>query len=276
MSFKRLSLLSLVVCVVVAALWTVSYADIGLNQWQFNVVDETGNVVTDSCTMTVTTTADAAATVYSTSNGTAIGSTITARTDGVFKFYAYSSAFNISVKNNVTGQVVTRLSQNISNHTLTIPKQMTTVDRKGYQLYGAVKTKRVTIGGVGVTGQDFAFTTAANTTEQVINCGAIVPARARVLDVTIINTDAALFSGGATTLAAELGSSSSGNEYASSATIYAAGAAVSGAAAGAPFGAISTSAGNVYVAATPGANWSTMTAGKWTVMVTYLDLDAIK
>lgn len=46
-----------------------------------------------------------------------------------------------------------------------------------------VKTVKKTIGGVGVTGCDFNFSTAANVTEQVIDLGAIIPALARVLDV---------------------------------------------------------------------------------------------
>lgn len=46
-----------------------------------------------------------------------------------------------------------------------------------------VKTKKFTIGGVGVAGCDFNFATAANTTEQVIDLGSIIPALARVLDV---------------------------------------------------------------------------------------------
>lgn len=143
-------------------------------------------------------------------------------------------------------------------------------------VFYAIKTKKITIGHIGSTGKDFKFTSAANTTEQVIDAGAIVPAFSRVIDIALITTDAAVFSGGATTLVAEIGSSSSGNQYVASATIYAADVVLSMATGTWPIAASSSSAGHVYVAATPGANWSTMTAGSWTLLVTYLDNGAIK
>jgi len=148
--------------------------------------------------------------------------------------------------------------------------------RESASVFYAVKTKVITIGHVASTGNDFKFTSAANTSEQVIDAGAIVPAFARVIDIALINTEAAAFSGGATTLVAEIGSSSSGNQYAESATIYAANVILEMATAGWPIAATSGTAGHVYVAATPGANWSTMTAGQWTLLVTYLDSGAIK
>jgi len=49
--------------------------------------------------------------------------------------------------------------------------------------FSNVKTVKLTIGGVGVAGCDKNFATAANTSEQVIDMGSIVPALARVLDV---------------------------------------------------------------------------------------------
>lgn len=134
------------------------------------------------------------------------------------------------------------------------------------------KTIKLTIGGVGVAGCDFNFASAGNTTEQVIDLGAIVPALARVVDIFTHTKEAFVFSGGATTLVAETGSTSSGNQYIASASIYAADA-ITSIATGANFiAAPSASAGHVYVAATPGANWSTNTAGKVAVYVTVLDV----
>ncbi|HBE43697.1 MAG TPA: hypothetical protein DDW27_21385 [Bacteroidales bacterium] len=49
--------------------------------------------------------------------------------------------------------------------------------------FSNVKTRKITIGGVGVSDCDFNFATADNITEQPIDLGAIVPALARVLDV---------------------------------------------------------------------------------------------
>lgn len=138
--------------------------------------------------------------------------------------------------------------------------------------YKSVQTVKKTIGGVGVAGCDFNFATAANTTEQVINLGAIVPAKARIVDVFTF-TDAVFT--GATTLVAETGTSSSGNELIGSATIYAANAITAAANAGAFIATPSASATNIYVSATPGANWSNVTAGKVSVYVTFINVTNI-
>lgn len=130
------------------------------------------------------------------------------------------------------------------------------------------KTVKKTIGGIGITA-DFNFTTAANTTEQVIDLGAIVPARARVVDIYLV-TDATFT--GASTLVADVGNSSGGAEFIASATIYAANAVLP-IAAGASFAVNpNVAATHVYVNATPGANWSNVTAGKVSVYVTYIDV----
>lgn len=135
-----------------------------------------------------------------------------------------------------------------------------------------VKTIKKTIGGVGVSGCDFNFATAENTTEQVIDLGAIIPARAKVLDV---HTQTLAQFTGATSLAAEVGSTSSGHEFLGSATIYAAGATVNPADLAHQIVAPATSAVHVYVAAVPGANWSGVTAGKVAVYITYIDVAGI-
>jgi len=128
------------------------------------------------------------------------------------------------------------------------------------------------IGGVGVAGCDFNFATAADTVEQVINLGAIIPARARILDIHTHTSAAFIFSGGGTTLAAEVGTSSSGNELIASATIYALNAITQPAVgAGFTLTAIAAAAGSVYLSAAPGANWSTNTAGQVDVYITIID-----
>lgn len=131
------------------------------------------------------------------------------------------------------------------------------------------KTVKKTIGGVGVAGCDFNFATAENTSEQVINLGAIVPALARVTDI-FIHTNTTFT--GATTLVADVGSTSGGAEYVASATIYAADAILAIAVGGACVTLPVVAAGNVYVNATPGANWNLVTAGKLTVYITYNDV----
>lgn len=135
--------------------------------------------------------------------------------------------------------------------------------------YKTVRTVKKTIGGVGVAGCDYNFTTAADMNEQVITLANIVPAKARVIDVMSF-TDTTFT--GATTLVADFGSTSGGNEYIASATVYAANA-IQAIAAGAQNIALPlAAASNLYVNATPGANWSNVTAGKMSVYVTFIDL----
>lgn len=133
--------------------------------------------------------------------------------------------------------------------------------------FSTIPTVTKIIGGVGVTGCDFNFATAANVTEQVINLGAIVPAGARILNVSTYTTE--VFTG-ATSLVAETGSASSGAQFIASATIYAANAVTATAAGGVFIAAPLSTATTIYVSATPGANWSGVTAGKMTVYVTYI------
>lgn len=150
------------------------------------------------------------------------------------------------------------------------------LDNKGNVLNsntGALLTKTVkkTIGGIGITA-DFNFVTAANITEQPIDLGAIVPARARVVDVYLV-TDAAFT--GATTLVADVGNVSGGAEFIASATIFDTNAVLALANAGACPVAPNVAASKVWVNATPGANWSLVTAGKVSVYVTYIDVTNI-
>ena len=137
--------------------------------------------------------------------------------------------------------------------------------------YKSVQTVKKTIGGIGVSA-DFNFTTAANTTEQVINLGAIVPAKARIVDVFTF-TDAVFT--GATTLVADVGTTSGGGELIGSATIYAANAITAAPNAGAFIATPSASATSIYLNATPGANWSNVTAGKVSVYVTFINVTNI-
>jgi hypothetical protein len=131
----------------------------------------------------------------------------------------------------------------------------------------SIMVVKKTIGGVGVAACDFNFATAANTTEQVIDLGEIVPAKSRILGINTFTDNQFT---GATTLVAETGTTSSGAEYIASATIYAANVFTATAAGSVFIAAPSASPLHVYVSATPGANWSNVTAGKVTVSVTYI------
>jgi len=134
--------------------------------------------------------------------------------------------------------------------------------------YKSVQTIKKTIGGIGITA-DFNFVTAENTVEQIIDLGAILPAKSRLVDI-FLYTDAVFT--GATTLVADVGTSSGGNELIGSATIYATDAIIAAANAGAFIATPSASAQHIYVNATPGANWSGVTAGKVSVYVTYINV----
>ena len=139
--------------------------------------------------------------------------------------------------------------------------------------YSAVKTVKVTIGGVGVVGCDFNFVTAANQNEQPIDLGELIPAKARVLDV-FTHTDATFT--GAVTLVADVGNATGGAQFIASATILTA-AEMLQVAVGAGFTlvAITAAASNLWLNATPGANWSLVTAGKMSVYLTYVDVTSL-
>jgi hypothetical protein len=246
----------------------------GLIAWNITIEDGTHRPITDSLTAAIylpgTSTLK---TVYSSASRAAIGTALTARLNSAFTFYCDLPAVDIRITDNTTGKV--SLFFNVTpSKTLCIPQN--TVLAEGSSLYGAIKVVKKTIGHVGDTVCDFQFVTAADQAEQPIDLGAIVPAHARVLDVSTMTTEAFVFSGGATTLVAETGNATSGAQFIGSASIYALDANTSGAAAGAPYVAVNTSASKVWLSATPGANWSTMTDGVVEVIVTYLDVDAIK
>jgi hypothetical protein len=133
---------------------------------------------------------------------------------------------------------------------------------------GAVKTVKKTIGGVGVAGCDFNFATAANQTEQSIDLGELLPAKSKLLDVLTFTDN--VFTG-AITLVAKIGTASGGEEIMESTTIYAANA-VTPSSGGIIAAVPSASAANIFLSATPGANWSLVTAGKVSVYVSYIDV----
>ena len=138
----------------------------------------------------------------------------------------------------------------------------------GSSSYLAIKTKRVTIGHVA-GGANYNWATAANTTEQVLTIADVIPAFAKLVDVQLITTEAV--TPAITTFVVEIGTSSSGNQIAASATCFAVNTIIESAVAGAPLLATSASAASLYLAGTPGANWAGMVAGHWTLLVTYID-----
>ena len=145
------------------------------------------------------------------------------------------------------------------------------------ELYAAdaarrVKTKVFTIGAVGVAGCDFNFATAANTTAQAKNLGAIIPAFGQILSV-VAKTDTTFAGTGITAFGVTMGTTSGGTEIAASADLILKDA-INQPAVGAGYTliAVSKDAKSIYIGGTPtGGNWSALTAGKLSVYVTYLD-----
>ena len=175
----------------------------------------------------------------------------------------------------IIGKCIEVIDQNDGNSTSLVYTHPSKVaksikfDSNGVYITGvAVCTIKKTIGGVGVIGCDFNFASANNTTAQNIDLGAIIPAYARVIDVVTITNSTFT---GATSLAATVGSSSGGNQYITSSTIYAATAIASSASGAALAVAPSASATHAWLGATPGSNWSNVTAGKVSVYFSYID-----
>jgi hypothetical protein len=135
--------------------------------------------------------------------------------------------------------------------------------------WGTLVTKKLTIGGVGVAGCDFNFVTAANQNEQPIDLGTVIPAKAIPLYVHLF-TDAVFT--GAITLVADVGLTTGAADFIASATIYATNAVLAPAAGSLALVPPLATAQHVWVNATPGANWSLVTAGKVSVYVTYVDV----
>ena len=183
-----------------------------------------------------------------------------------------SLSANITALDNAIG--VTPTSTNVIVAADSVNQNLSLLDTAVQALSaGTTATKVIskTVGAPGVAGCNFNFTSAANTTAQNIDLGAIVPAFSRIIDVAVICTSASVFSGGGTTLVASLGNVTGGTQFSASHTIYAVNAInADGLAMSAPV-SINSSASHVWLSgATPGANWSTMTAGVYTVYVTYV------
>ena len=144
----------------------------------------------------------------------------------------------------------------------------------GHPEQGILKTSVVTIGHVGATNTDFAFVTAANTTEQTLATDTI-PAYARILDVMIITTEAVV--GITTSFTVDIGDAAGDAEFATATDIKALNAMIGCVAAGAIVLAPITSATTIFVNGTPAnENWSLMTAGEFTLITTYLDYGALR
>jgi len=116
---------------------------------------------------------------------------------------------------------------------------------------------------------DFQFDDdAENATEQTVDLGELIPAYAEVMSVQLRCFETVT---GSTAVSIDLGTSDGGAELLGAANIDSAND-IDGTATGAgPKLEAANTAKHVWINATPGANWNTLDAGRWSVMVTYLD-----
>ncbi len=132
---------------------------------------------------------------------------------------------------------------------------------------GNLRTVAYTVGVYGVADCDYNFASAGNTTEQSIQLGAttIIPAKSYVISMSAICLDGL---NGAITGSADWGSTSGSAEYLSSANIDDTDEMALSLNANL---VISSSAHSIYFSFTPSANWNTITHGKWTIYISYID-----
>jgi len=246
----------------------------GYSGYNFAVVDGLQRPITDSLTLaTYLPGTSTAATVYADESKTSIGTALTSVQTGSFRFYSDQPKLDIRVTNNTTGKVV--LYRNVGPSGTVVMSTGTTLN-EGTSVVVAIKVVKKTVGAVGVTGTDFNFVTDPGYAAASVDLGAIIPARARVLDVSVVCTTTAA---AATTFTGTVGNASSGTQFISgTGAIKTSGDTISIAAAAAPIVAVSTSTQHVWLTGTPdsGTTWAAITTGKWTVLVTYLDVDALK
>lgn len=121
---------------------------------------------------------------------------------------------------------------------------------------------------------DYQFdNTAGNTTEQTIEIASIIPAYAEILSAQVRCFETVV-SSGTDVMAIDVGTSDGGAEILATADTDTANDINATAAAAGPEVVATNAARSVWVNATPDENWSTITEGRWAVMVTYIDYGA--
>lgn len=139
--------------------------------------------------------------------------------------------------------------------------------------YKSVRTVKKTVGNFGVAGCDFNFAANANTTEQPIDLGAILPAKCRIVD-SMIFTDAAFTNLG--NLTTDLGLTTGTDGLIVAANNTALNAIMAMANAGAFAVTPNAAAQNVWLNVAPTNAWNSASpVGKMSVYITFIDLTNI-
>ncbi len=129
--------------------------------------------------------------------------------------------------------------------------------------------------GIAGSGLQFNFASVANVTEQNLDIGALIPARAKVTAV-YLECDETVTDGAPQSMGIDVGITSGTDALLSTANTDSDGDTNTTAAAGSPVLAATVAARNVFINATPGVNWSTLTGGEWSIIVEYSDYNAVK
>ncbi len=111
-----------------------------------------------------------------------------------------------------------------------------------------------------------------NQTEQPVDLGAIIPAYAEIVSCQVRCFETVT---GSASMSIDIGTASGGAEILTAANTDSANDINATGAGDGPEVVATNAARNVWINATPGANWSTLDAGRWIVMVTYLDYGAV-
>lgn len=112
---------------------------------------------------------------------------------------------------------------------------------------------------------------AANTTKQVKTLMNILPAYAELVSLQVRCFETVT---GSASMQIDVGTSSGGNELCTGSPDTA-NDIIGSAAGAAPAMAATSAARSLYVSGTPGANWNTLNAGRWSIMLTYIDYAAV-
>lgn len=141
--------------------------------------------------------------------------------------------------------------------------------------WGREKTVKYTIGRVGIAGKDFNFAAAADHVQQNLDLGAIIPAKCKVVDIQVVCTEAVV---GVTDFTVVVGNASAGGQFIAALSCNALNEVV-----GWILGTLLipvvvdwAAATHIWIGGDPTDNtWNLMTAGAWSVYITYRDFSSL-
>ena len=150
---------------------------------------------------------------------------------------------------------------------------MVIIPIRDLQIFTRTVVKTIDVDASG-TDDDFVLdNTAGNTTEQPKNVGAIIPAFASVIDCQLRCFETVAGSGSAV-MSVDVGTTTGSDDLLGAGNVDSANDIMVIPPGSMPVILPAVTAQNVWVNFTPTANWSTLTAGRWAILVTYIDYSA--